>query len=133
MAAKKEIDPYGKVSSPRIFLVRMAVFLVLAALVCVLLYRPIWTAFLANPGLNGIILGTLLIGILLALRQVLRLFPEIEWVNGFRLADPRLAVNEPPASTRRATWGAISPAFWSSSACSAPSGACSRPWARSAR
>ncbi|HXL68983.1 MAG TPA: flagellar motor protein MotA [Xanthobacteraceae bacterium] len=96
MAAKKEIDPYGKVSSPRIFLVRMAVFLVLAALVCVLLYRPIWTAFLANPGLNGIILGTLLIGILLALRQVLRLFPEIEWVNGFRLADPGLAVNEPP-------------------------------------
>jgi hypothetical protein len=96
MAAKKEIDPYGKVSSPRIFLVRMAVFLVLAALVCVLLYRQIWSAFLANPGLNGIILGTLLIGILLALRQVLRLFPEMEWVNGFRLADPGLAVNQPP-------------------------------------
>jgi hypothetical protein len=96
MAAKKEIDPYGKVSSPRIFLVRMAVFLVLAALVCVLLYRQIFTAFLANPGLNGIILGTLLIGILLALRQVLRLFPEVDWVNGFRLADPGLAVNEPP-------------------------------------
>ncbi|HEV2000468.1 MAG TPA: flagellar motor protein MotA, partial [Xanthobacteraceae bacterium] len=96
MAAKKEIDPYGKVSSPRIFLVRMAVFLVLAALVCVLLYRQIWSAFLANPGLNGIILGTLLIGILLALRQALRLFPEVDWVNGFRLADPGLAVNQPP-------------------------------------
>jgi hypothetical protein len=96
MAPKKEIDPYGKLSSPRIFLVRMAVFLVLAALVCVLLYRQIFNAFLANPGLNGIILGTLLIGILLALRQVLRLFPEVEWVNGFRLADPGLAVSRPP-------------------------------------
>jgi hypothetical protein len=96
MASKKEIDPYGKLSSPRIFLVRMVVFLVLCALVCVLLYRQIWTAFLANPGLNGIILGTLLIGILLALRQVLRLFPEVEWVNSFRLADPGLAVSRPP-------------------------------------
>jgi hypothetical protein len=96
MAPKKEIDPYGKVSSPRIFLVRMVVFLVLCALVCVLLYRQIWAAFLANPSLNGIILGTLLIGILLAVRQVLRLFPEVEWVNNFRLADPGLAVNEPP-------------------------------------
>jgi hypothetical protein len=96
MVPKKEIDPYGKVSSPRIFLVRMAVFLVLCALVAVLLYRQIWAAFLANPGLNGIILGTLLIGILLALRQVLRLFPEMEWVNSFRLADPGLAVSRPP-------------------------------------
>jgi hypothetical protein len=96
MAPKKEVDLYGKVSSPRIFLVRMLVFLVLCGLVCVLLYRQIWTAFLANPGLNGIILGTLLIGILLALRQVLRLFPEVEWVNSFRLADPGLAVNSPP-------------------------------------
>src|SRR3984893_7511740 len=74
----------------------MVVFLVLCALVCVLLYRQIWAAFLANPSLNGIILGTLLIGILLAVRQVLRLFPEVEWVNNFRLADSGLAVNEPP-------------------------------------
>jgi hypothetical protein len=93
---KQDIDPYSKVSSPRIFLVRMLVFLTLCALVCVLLYRQIWAAFLANPGLNGIILGALLIGILLAIRQVLRLFPEVEWVNSFRLADPGLAISRPP-------------------------------------
>jgi hypothetical protein len=38
----------------------------------------------------------LLIGILLAFRQVIRLFPEVAWVNGFRIADPGLAVARPP-------------------------------------
>jgi hypothetical protein len=90
-----EIDPF-KLSSPRIFLVRMVVFLILCSLVVVVLYRQIWTAFLANPGLNALIIGVLLIGIALAFRQVIRLFPEVNWVNGFRLADPGLAVERPP-------------------------------------
>lgn len=92
----RDTDIFIKVSSPRIFLLRMLVFLVLVALVSVLLYRQMWSAFLANPGLNGIILGTLLIGILLSIRQVLRLIPEVNWVNGFRLADPGLAIARPP-------------------------------------
>src|SRR5436190_19296364 len=91
----QDIDPF-KLSSPRIFLVRMLVFLILCALVAVVLYKQIWTAFLANPGLNALIIGVLIIGIALAFRQVIRLFPEIEWVNGFRLADPGLAVERPP-------------------------------------
>jgi hypothetical protein len=91
----REIDPF-KLSSPRIFLVRMTVFLILAGLIAIVLYRQILNAFLANPGLNGVIVGVLLIGILLAYRQVLRLFPEVAWVNGFRLADPGIAVESPP-------------------------------------
>jgi len=90
-----DIDPF-KVSSPRIFLVRMLVFLVLLGLLVVILNRQIWVAFLANPGLNALIIGVLLTGILLAFRQVIRLFPEIAWVNSFRLADPGLAVERPP-------------------------------------
>ena len=91
----QDIDPF-KLSSPRIFLIRMMVFLILCALVVVVLYRQIWVAFLANPGLNALIIGVLLIGIALAFRQVVRLFPEVSWVNGFRLADPGLAVERPP-------------------------------------
>src|SRR6184192_1559313 len=91
----QDIDPF-KLSSPRIFLVRMVVFLVLCALIVIVLYKQIWTAFLANPGLNALIIGVLAIGIALAFRQVIRLFPEIDWVNGFRLADPGLAVERPP-------------------------------------
>jgi hypothetical protein len=90
-----EIDPF-KVSSPRIFLVRMLVFLTLGVLVVVILNRQISAAFMANPLLNALIIGVLLVGILLAFRQVIRLFPEIAWVNSFRLADPGLAVERPP-------------------------------------
>jgi hypothetical protein len=90
-----DIDPF-KVSSPRIFVLRMLVFLVLGGLLVVILNRQIWGAFLANPGLNALIIGVLLIGILLAFRQVIRLFPEIAWVNSFRLADPGLAIERPP-------------------------------------
>src|SRR5262245_7090551 len=91
----QEIDPF-KLSSPRIFIVRMVVFLTLCALVVIVLYKPIWTAFLANAVLNGVIIFVLAFGIALAFRQVIRLFPEIDWVNGFRLADPGLAVERPP-------------------------------------
>src|SRR6266446_9734464 len=82
----------NKLSSPRIFLVRMLVFLVLCALVMVVLYKQIITAFFANPGLNALIGGVLFIGIILSFRQVIRLYPEVAWVNNFRIADPGLAV-----------------------------------------
>src|SRR6266851_3736989 len=91
----QDLDPF-KLSSPRIFLVRMMVFLILCALVVIVLYKQIWVAFLANPCLNALIIGVLFIGIVLSFRQVTRLFPEVNWVNGFRLADPGLAVERPP-------------------------------------
>lgn len=91
------VDPYLKVSSPRIFLVRMIVFLLLCIALAAVLYQQIWSAFLNNPGLNGVIFGVLAIGIIHALRQVARLFPEVDWVNSFRLADPGLAVSRPPS------------------------------------
>jgi hypothetical protein len=91
----KELDPL-KLSSPRIFLFRMMVFIVLGGLVAFLLYKQIAVAFMANPGLNSLIIAVLVIGILLTLRQVIRLYPEIAWVNNFRLADPGLAVERPP-------------------------------------
>ena len=69
----------------------MLVFLVLCALVGVVLYKQIILAFFANPGLNALIGGVLFIGIILAFRQVIRLYPEVAWVNNFRIADPGLA------------------------------------------
>src|SRR6202162_2684690 len=68
-----------KLSSPRIFLVRMLVFLVLCALVTVVLYKQIVLAFFANPGLNALIGAVLAIGIILSFRQVIRLYPEVAW------------------------------------------------------
>src|SRR5260370_14548612 len=90
----RDLDPF-KLSSPRIFLVRMTVFLILGALLVVILYKQIWAAFLANPGLNALIICVLLIGILMAYRQVIRLCPEGACVHSFRLADPRLTPPHP--------------------------------------
>ncbi|HEY0328998.1 MAG TPA: flagellar motor protein MotA [Rhodopseudomonas sp.] len=87
---------FNKLSSPRIFLIRMLVFLVLCALLLVVLYKQIITAFFANPGLNALIGAVLLIGIVLSFRQVIRLYPEVAWVNNFRISDPGLALPQRP-------------------------------------
>jgi hypothetical protein len=91
----KDLDPL-KLSSPRIFLFRMLVFVVLGGLVAFVLHSQVQVAFMANPSLNALILAVLFIGIILSFRQVIRLYPEISWVNNFRLADPGLAVERPP-------------------------------------
>ena len=80
-------DPY-RLSSPRIFLVRILVFLILIGFVAMILYRQIAFAFMANPGLNALIGGVLFIGIVLAIRQVWRLIPEVRWVNAMRAGVP---------------------------------------------
>jgi len=86
----------AKLASPRIFLFRMLVFLILCALIAFVLQRQIINAFMANPWLNGLIIGVLLIGIIMSFARVIRLFPEVSWVNSFRRADPGLAVAREP-------------------------------------
>jgi hypothetical protein len=86
----------AKLTSPRIFLVRMLVFLILCGLIAFVLQRQIATAFLANPWLNGLIVGVLCIGIILSFHHVIRLFAEVSWVNRFRSADPALAKKRAP-------------------------------------
>ena len=81
---------------PWIYLIRMGVFLLLAAFVAFILYRQIWEAFQANPGLNALILGVMFIGILLAIRQVGRLFREVRWVNDQRPGEEEIAAPNPP-------------------------------------
>ncbi|HVH79698.1 MAG TPA: flagellar motor protein MotA, partial [Stellaceae bacterium] len=66
------------------FLIRMAVFVVLVAALAAALFRPLATAFMGNPGINGVILGILLCGIVYIFRQVLLLNPETAWIEDFR-------------------------------------------------
>jgi len=91
----REYDPY-KLATPQLYLWRMIIFLVLAAFVALILYRQAYAAFLSNPGLNAVIVAVLFIGITLAFRQVIRLFPEIRWVNTFRIAEPGIEVERSP-------------------------------------
>ena len=83
---------------PRRFLIRMALFLVLVAALAAALGKSLATAFMGNPGVNGVILGILVAGIAYIFRQVLMLAPEIEWIEGFRQLQ---GGGEEPISGRR--------------------------------
>jgi hypothetical protein len=79
------------VTRPNTYLIRMAVFLVAVLVVTALLSRALLTAFDNNPILNSLILLVLLIGIGWNLRQVLRLSPEVAWLETYQTARLRLS------------------------------------------
>ena len=91
-----EAEQSVTVSRPTIYLVRMLVFVLLAGLLAAVLFPRIKSAFLANPGLNGLILFVLLLGILYTFRMVIRLFREVNWVNHFRITQPGLELKWQP-------------------------------------
>jgi hypothetical protein len=85
-------DPY-RLASPVVYLVKIIIFLVLVALVAVILSTQLLVFFWANPFINSLILLTLGIGIILNFRQVIRLMPEIRWVNS--LQEGRMPATQP--------------------------------------
>jgi hypothetical protein len=115
----REFDPY-MLSSPRIFLVRMVIFLTIAAFLPLVLYREVAAAFMNNPGLNGLIVGVLVIGIAMAVRNVFVLMPEVKWVNSFRRREtgfdqpPRLLAPMATLLRDRADTLALSTSTWRS-------------------
>ena len=74
-------DRREPLARPGIYLGRMLVFLILVGFLAFILFKQITPAFLANPGLNGLILGVLLIAVLIAFGQVIRLYRETTYVN----------------------------------------------------
>lgn len=76
-------DPYH-LASPLVYLIKMTIFLVLVGMVAIILGPQLLDAFWSSPFINGLILFVLLIGIILSFRQVIRLFPEINWVNSLQ-------------------------------------------------
>jgi len=90
----RDFDPYS-LSSPRAYLSFMIIFLVIVAFIGFILYRQVSVAFMSNPGLNGLIVMVGVFGILLLFGRVIRLFPEITWVNSFRIGDPGLDARSP--------------------------------------
>ncbi len=83
VAVERSYDPH-RLSSPQVSLISMIIFLAITAFVAAALYNQVSKAFSTNPGLNGLILGVLVIGILLSFNQVIRLLREVQWVNSFR-------------------------------------------------
>ena len=76
---------------PTTYLVRMALFLALVCAAVGVLSPVLWDVFWNNPGLNGLILLVLASGIAWNLHQVLRLAPEVAWLDHYRAGPDRLA------------------------------------------
>ncbi len=81
-------------TNPRSYLFYMSIYLGIVAVVCALLFVPLRAAFMANWGFNLLILCALVAGILINIRQVLMLEPEINWIGIFRTGEAGLSVAE---------------------------------------
>lgn len=92
-AARRDLH---RLSNPQVFLISMVIFLAIVGFLAAILYRQISTAFFTNPGLNGLILGVLVVGAVLVFMQVISLFREVRWVNSFKEGNSeRIAQREP--------------------------------------
>ena len=81
---------------PRRFLVRMSLFVGAVAAVVIILIGPLFNAFMANPAINGLILGVFLLGAAYNFRQVLMLNAEVDWIEAYRQDRPGLSQAHPP-------------------------------------
>jgi hypothetical protein len=81
---------------PTLYLIRMLIFLIAVIAVVILLFDALISAFANNVLLNSLIVLVLLIGIGWNVRQVMRLTPEVTWVEGFQRQRSRLAALPAP-------------------------------------
>jgi hypothetical protein len=77
-------DGLTPMTKPRRYLLRMILFLTAVGVVLALLFPGLQRAFFTNVPLNSFILGVFFLGILNNFRQVLRLSPEVAWIEHFR-------------------------------------------------
>lgn len=85
-----------RMTRPQSYLVRMILFVVIVIAVAALLAGPLQRTFMANPALNGLILGVLLFGIAYIFRQVQILGPEVEWAERYQHRESGMAVHRSP-------------------------------------
>jgi len=71
-------------NSPNRFIQRMIIFIILNLVLGFFLISSLINAFLTNLIINGLIFSVLGFGIIIILRQVYTLIPEIQWVEGYK-------------------------------------------------
>jgi hypothetical protein len=83
-------------TSPRHYLTRMLLFLIAVAVAIGVLAPHLHDAFLANPALNGLIVGVMFLGIIYIFRQVFMLTREVRWIESIRTGRPGISVQARP-------------------------------------
>ena len=86
-----------KFTGPGQYILWMTVFLAVVAVIAALLHRPLIAAFEANPAINGLILGVLLIGIVYTYQQALAIGPSARWLIKLRDEPDPSRLPTPPA------------------------------------
>lgn len=81
---------------PQLFIGRMIFFLAIVLGVAALLFPYLSQYFMANPWINGLILGALALGVMYIFRKVIMLYPEVKWIETFRRNQPGLSIQRPP-------------------------------------
>ncbi len=81
---------------PQRYISRMTAFVLAVIVIAGVLAGPLYRAFLANPALNGLIAGVLVLGIIYVFRQVLLLRPEVDWIESTMQEGTRLTIPKTP-------------------------------------
>ncbi|WIM13437.1 hypothetical protein [Enhydrobacter sp.] len=79
-------------STPLPYLIRMLLFLVAVAGLTYVLHEDLIRVFLHTPILDGVIMGVLLLGIFFVFRQVILLWPEVNWMRRYQHRDVEAAL-----------------------------------------
>ena len=80
-------------TGPGQYILWMAVFVAAVVLLAALLHEPLIVAFQANPAINGVILGVLVIGIAYTFLQALAIGPSARWLVKLRHEAPAAAAH----------------------------------------
>ena len=85
-------------TNPNHYLIRIFLFLIILLIPAGFLLAPLHNAFMANPGLNGFILASFLIGVIFISLKVALLGPEVKWILNYRVATGARQKNQNPPS-----------------------------------
>ncbi len=80
-------------TNPNKYAIRMVLVLLAVGLLSWFLFDPLKKAFDGNQALNGVILGTFLIGVIFSFRQTFRLSNEANWLKYIKRTDTLLPAN----------------------------------------
>lgn len=81
---------------PQHYLTRMAVFVACVAGIAALLSPALYRFFMGNPAVNGLISLILVGGIAYIFRQVIRLNPEVAWIESFQRNQNSVSTQDMP-------------------------------------
>ena len=93
----RDAAPAVRFTGPWRYIIWMALFTAVVIALAVFLVGPLEEAFMANPAINGLILGVLVIGVLYTYAQALGIGPAAHWLMRFRSSEDPASLPRPPA------------------------------------